>query len=193
MAAYATLEQLKSYLGITVSTDNTQLTDLLTRISLAVDNYCGRWFEARSLTRYFESDALDVGSNMLWVDADLLTINTSGLTNGDSSATVIPSTEYWLMPRNSSPYYGIRLKSTSTYVWEWDTDYWVSVAGTWGYAATAPADVMHATVRWAAYAYHQKDAPVYDTTVIPEAGVITVPTGIPADVREILKPYRRLV
>jgi hypothetical protein len=191
MAPYATVEQLKQYQGITVATDDARLYDLLNRVSLSIDTYTGRWFEARTATRYYGKSALDIPNNTLWLDADLLTVTT--LTNGDDSATVIASTNYWLLDRNVTPYWGIRLKANSTYAWEWDTDCWVSVAGTWGWSATPPADIIHAAVRWGAYCYHQKDAPVYDTTVIPEAGIITIPVGIPSDVERILKPYRRLV
>jgi hypothetical protein len=43
----------------------------------------------------------------------------------------------------------------------------------------------------AAYYYQQKDAQVFDTVAIPDAGVITIPSGIPADVKLILAPYRK--
>ena len=83
------------------------------------------------------------------------------------------------------------MKIDSSYSWEFDTDYWVSVAGTWGYSATPPDDIIHACIRLAAYYYRQKDAQVFDTTAMPEQGVITVPQGIPRDVKLILEPYIR--
>ena len=43
----------------------------------------------------------------------------------------------------------------------------------------------------ASYFYRQKDAQVFDVTATPELGTITVPAGIPADVRILLDPYRR--
>ena len=96
------------------------------------------------------------------------------------------------MPRNRTPKYGIRLKVDSTYSWEFDTDYWVSVAGTWGYSTTAPYDIVQATIRLVAYYYAQKDAQVFDVTAVPEAGVITVPQGMPRDVERMLQPYMRM-
>ena len=174
-------------------TDNDLLSDLLDRVTEAIDQYTGRSFTASSsASRYYESDALDKDTNTLWLDNDCLTV--TSLKNGDDDTTTIPSTEYWLVDRNQGPpYYGIRLKSDSDYSWEWDTDGWVEVTGTWGYSTTAPADIVHACIRWAAYAYHQKDAPVYDVQAFPESGVITVPQGIPTDVERILAPYKRLV
>jgi hypothetical protein len=45
----------------------------------------------------------------------------------------------------------------------------------------------------AGYYYRQKDAGVFDTTAIPDMGVIQVPQGIPRDVQLILNPYRKAV
>jgi len=188
---YARLGALKTYLGIDHDTsgDDVLLETLLTQASKAIDTYTRRTFEAETETRYFEAADLDDNYTLV-VDRDLLTVTT--LTNGDDSATVIPDTEYWLTPRNRTPKQGIRLKADSTYQWENDTDYWITVAGTWGYSADPPTDIVHACIRLAAYYYAQKDAQVFDVTANPEAGVITVPQGIPRDVERILGPYCRV-
>lgn len=193
--AYATLAQVKDYLDINYDTSDVLLTRLLQRAETAIDRYTGRTFEAETETRYFERHHLDDTGFLLLVDRDLLTITT--LTNGDSSSTAIPNTEYWLTDARGGrnygpPYHAIRLKIDSTYSWEFDTDYFVEVAGTWGYSTTAPNDIAHATIRLVAYYYAQKDAQVFDTTAVPEAGVITVPQGMPRDVERILEPYLRM-
>ena len=189
--AYATLGALKDYLGISGSGDDRLLRDLLARVSDAIDTHCSRTFSASTETRYFEADALADDGHTLMVDKDLLTVAT--LTNGDAGATTVANTEYWLVDRNQGPpYYGIRLKSGSTYAWEWDQDGWVSVAGSWGWSSSPPGDIKQSCIRWASYAYHQKDANVYDVTAFPEAGIITVPQGVPADVKLMLLPYRRI-
>jgi len=188
--SYAHLGVLKQYLGLsaTETTDDTLLQDLLDRATTAIDNHCGRRFSANTETRYYEDDAVD--GQTLYLDEDLISITT--LTNGDSDSTTISSSDYWLIPRNEGPpYYGIRLKSDTTTTWEFDIDYWVSVAGTWGWNTTPPADIVQACIRLASYYYHQKDVPVYETSVFPESGVITVATGMPVDVRELLDPYRK--
>ena len=82
------------------------------------------------------------------------------------------------------------MSNTGVY-WEWDTDYWVSVTGTWGYSATCPDDVRRACLVLAAYYYRQKDSQVFDVTAIPEAGVITIPQGIPATVTRVIAKYRK--
>lgn len=191
--SYARLHELKQYRGIgaTTTTDDVLLQSFLDRATEAIQRYTGRRFEAETETRYYDEDAYDSETGMLWLDDDLLTITT--LTNGDSSGTTISSTYYTLMPRNGSPpYYGIMLtQATSTvYNWEWDTDYWVSVLGTWGYSATPPPDVVQACIRWASHMYDQKDAAIYETTAFPESGIIALASGVPVDVKVLLDPYK---
>ena len=143
-------------------------------------------------TKYIESDALEDDGLTLWVPDDLISITT--LTNGDDAGTTIVDTEYWLIDRNEGPpYYAIRLKSDSDDSWEWDTDKWVSVAGEWGWSTEPPPDVTQACIRWASWLYHLKDAPVYETTIFPESGAMVIPRGLPQDITEAIKPYRRIV
>ena len=171
--------------------DDPLLESLIEAASRAIDAYCGRRFYAATTTRYYEMDAVD--GDYLRLDDDLLTITT--LTNGDDSSTTISSSYYWLWPRQGGPpYHSIRLKESGTTVYDWevDSDYFISVAGTWGWASTTPDNIKHACIRYAAYMYHQKDAGVYDVTTFPADGVITVPQGIPRDVKILLDPYRRL-
>jgi len=174
------------------STDDSLLTDLITRVGKAIDSYCGRTFTAASDTRYYEYDSVD--GRYLHLDEDLVTITT--LTNGDSSSTVIPNTEYWLWPRNQGPpYHAIRLEAESAYDWEVDTDYMISVAGTWGYAASGsePADIVQACIEWAAYCYRKRDAPFLEAVGFEEGGTITIPQGMPVSVKIALAPYKRIV
>ena len=194
--SYARLAEVKIDLGIDAdeTADDVLLQEYLDEATAAIDTYTRRTFEAATDTRYFERDALDGSGFLLHMDRDLLTV--TALTNGDSGATAIPDTEYWLTDAEGGrnlgpPYQAIRLKIDSTYSWEFDTDYWVSVAGTWGYSATPPKDIVRACKRLAMYYYAQKDAQVFDVTAVPEAGVITVPQGIPRDVERILQPYCR--
>ena len=188
--AYLTLIELKTYLGIVEDDDDTLIQDAIDDAVSYIEAETDRDFEATSDTKYFESDAIDPhNSRLLHLDDDLMTLTT--LTNGDSSATAITSADYDLMPRNSTPYHAIRLTQNGSSYWEFDTDYEVSVLGTWGYSTTPPADIKRAVTVLASYFYHQKDSQVFDTTAIPEAGVITIPAGIPATVTKVIGKYRR--
>jgi len=121
-----------------------------------------------------------------------LTDNGTGTHTVVPEGTPIPNTEYWLHPRNlGPPYFGIRLKTDSTYSWTFDTDCFVSVNGDWAYSAAVPGDIKEACKVLAAFAYRRKDSQVFEVTAIPGAGVITIPQGIPAGITDVLTYYKR--
>lgn len=174
--------------------DTDLLTDSITAAQAYIEAQTNRVFEATTETRYYDDSALDRWNGRLLnlFSDDLLTVTT--LTNGDSSGTEIDTGDYWLVPRNEGPpYHGILLKSDIDDYWQWDTDYWVSVAGTWGYSTTVPGDIKQATKVLAAFAYRAKDASVFETTAIVESGAIAIPQGIPAYVDRVLTFYKRRI
>jgi hypothetical protein len=184
--AYANLSNLKDYLGITTDGDDNLLSDLLTRAEGVVDAYTGRHFEAETATKYFGLDDID-GQDLNLYGYDLLTV--TKLTNGNG--VEIASANYRLFPRNDNPKWLIRLDED--YSWEFDdSDSEISVAGTWGYSATAPADITHACVRLAAFIYRQKDTSAdLDRPMVTGDGVTIMPSGLPSDVQKLLDRYKR--
>lgn len=188
--AYTTRAVVKTYLNIEKGRDNNLIDDLIDRAQAAIESFTSWAFEAVTATRYFDSDAVENG--LLWVGGNLVSITT--LTNGDDDATVISSSDYRLLPRNSGPpYFGVKMLVDTTTTWDFDIDGEVSILGTWGYSTSPPADIVHACIRLAGYYYRQKDAQVFDVTAVPDAGIITIPQGIPADVKLILDRYPRWV
>lgn len=188
--AYATLAQARKELNIVTFGDDALIQEKLDAATIVIERETGWIFEAVTATRYFDSDAVD--DNLLWVGGDLVSITT--LTNGDDDATVISSSDYRLLPRNEGPpYHEVKMLIDTTTTWEFDIDGEVSILGAWGYSASPPDDIMQACIRLAGYYYRVKDAQVYDTIAIPDAGIITIPKGIPADVRLILNRYQRWV
>ena len=107
--------------------------------------------------------------------------------------TLIANTNYWLVPFNLTPHYAIQLKKNTGVYWQFDTDDRVSVSGTWGYSTTAPGDIKMACLHLAAFYFRSKDSQVFDVTAIPDAGVITIPQGIPATVTRILERYKKYI
>lgn len=187
---YANATDLKTYLNIDEATDDSLLDTLLAAAQQAIDSYCARVFEkSTDETRYFDAYR-DVEGRTLYLDRDLCSITT--ITNGDG--VEVAANEYVTEPRNGAPYDRIRLLSSSSKSWTYITDpeNAISIVGRWAYATSAPDDISHACVRLAAYYYRQRDAQVFDTTATPELGVITIPQGMPADVKILLDPYRRL-
>jgi len=194
MSNYIQLEDLRGYLDIDLTSDNPLLQEAIEDAAAYIDAQTNRHFEAETDTRYFDSSARDRCNSRLLnlFGDDLLTVTT--LTNGDSSATAIAATKYWLVPRNSGPpYHGILLKTDIADYWEWDTDYWVTIVGTWGYSTTVPDDIRRATAVLAAYFYRQKDAQMFETTAIVESGAIAIPQGIPATVDRVIQRYKRYI
>ena len=191
--AYIELADLRGYQGISLTTDDDLLQQAIDNAQSYIESQTNRRFEANSETRYYGREALDCHDRtILHLNTDLLTVWT--LTNGDADSTVIADTNYWLLDRNEGPpYHQIQLKRDITDYWEWDTDYWVSVLGTWGYSATPPDDIIQACTGMAAYLYTQKSAQVFETTAVLESGVLVIPQGIPATVTRIIERYKRYI
>jgi hypothetical protein len=182
--AYATTSELKTYLGVTGSGDDALLETLLDRATSLIDTYTGYTFAAVAATRIYQSDNLY--GDTLYLDS--LLISVTKVTDGQQNE--ICSDSYVLLPRSGPRYHAIKLIDSS---WnEADNGDVAQITGTWGWSETPPDDIVHACVRLAAFLYRQKDAQVFDVAAFPEAGVITLPRGIPADVKLILDKYTRL-
>jgi len=192
---YATLAEVKLYRGVatTHTSDDALLTALITRAVQQIDRHCDRTFSAPTTaeTHYFDA-VRDVSDDRrtLYLDDDLAEIET--VVNGDGKT--ITNTAYVPEPRNRRPYHAIRLTWDAYGLWTWTTrpEDAIKITGKWAYSTAAPADIKHATIRLAAYMYAQKDSNVYDVTAMPDAGVMTVPQGMPRDVKLILDDYKKL-
>ena len=186
--AYTTAADVKTLLGISGSGDDTLLGVLVAAAQAAVDAYCNRTFEASTNTiRYFDAIGPHIEGAKLYLDRDLCAINS--VTNGD--AAVI--TAYVTLPANDTPYYALKLKTTSGTTWTYSTDWEsaIAISGKWAYSTSAPANIVHATKLLAAFYYRQKDSPLQDVTAI-EAGVVIKPLAFPDAVRGILAGYRKI-
>ena len=188
---YTTATAVKSYLGITSSSDDALLTTLISSAQAAIDTYTHRTFEAATdTTRYFdaEDDTSESYTMLDWTPYGLDLAQITSIVNGDGAT--IPASAYVLEPRHYPPYFGVKIKVSSGLYFEYDNnndhENAIAVTGRWAYSITAPADVVHACIRWTAYLYRQKDSGTYETTVIPGAGVVEVPMGIPRDVQMLL-------
>lgn len=197
--AYITLLDFKvQYLGIKLDeTDNDPLiTDTITRAQKAVETYTNRVFEASADSTRTFTVGVDTDGRTLYFDKDICQFTTIK-TNADNGTggTTVPSTAYVTLPRNETPYYGIKLLGSANYDWEYtdDPEAGITVLGRWAWSITAPDDIAQATLRWAGYLYKQKDAQVFDTTAMPDAGVMIIPAGIPKDVKILLEPYVKRV
>jgi hypothetical protein len=188
--AYTTLADLKEYLGIDeeADDDDSLLEALIGRAQAYIETDTKCLFEPVEETRLFNTPMV---SRLLILDKTLLTV--TEILNGDGE--VISEDDIILYPPNETAKWAIKLKDSShTVTWKLKDGYAeqaISVEGGWGDFAEPPEDIVHGCTRLAAFYYRQKDAQVFDTTAMPEAGVITIPQGIPKDVKMILDKYRK--
>ena len=193
--AYTTNTELKTYAGITEVVHDTLLTSLISRAQATIDAYVGFSFEAAAdSTRYFDAASVRAGGH---VDGRLLTFDTwccsiTSVTNGDGDT--VAATYYVTEPRNGSRYYGIKLLASSGLSWEsqsdGDAEKAITVVGKFAWSTTAPADIVHATLRLALWYYRQRDSSTdLDRPMLAE-GVTILPSMIPADVTRILDQYK---
>lgn len=190
MADYCTATQVKAAgrLNITTSTYDTELAAIVTaasrwvdRVTWGIDN---AFAASGNTSRYYRGDSVD--NSTLYLDAPLISVNS--LTNGDSAT--ITSANYWLMPRNSSYYWSIRLKSTAD-GWNFDTDGEVIVNGVWGFSTTVPDAVREATAMLSGWMFKRYQAALQDNTANPEMGQIIYGEAIPKQVMALLEPYKQ--
>ena len=189
MADYCTVADVKALAGAESAGDDALLATLVARASALVDTYTRRAFTATTTTRYY-SPGEDTHGLTLFLDADLLSITT--LTNGDGEE--IASGDYALLPLNTERRDRIKLKASSGLTWTYDADPEgaLSVAGTWGYSTTPPADIVQATARLALWLYRQREAPFgkIGNTI---TGEYEIPVALPSDVKAILNQYKKSV
>lgn len=189
------LATFRTYQGSTSTGSSGLLQACLDAADREILNFCHRtsqWsgFEASSssATRYYRANDIitlpDIGGMtgpVLWLDAELLSV--TSLLNGTSSA--ISSTGYWLEPRNNPPYKWIRLKTGGS--WIFDTDGEIEVQGTWGFSTGPDAAIQDYVKQTAKYKYEIRASAVFDITAQPDIGIITIPKGMPANVKLGLK------
>lgn len=154
MPGYVDVGDMKAYLRQPISNDeDVILGELISIAKDHIDSWCGRHFNVVTQTRYFDQDAVDMlilderyhemmvyTAPRLSLDDDLIAV--SGLTNGDG--TTIVSSNYRLMPRNSTPKQEIILLNGLAWAF---TNIWseIAVTGTWGYGSTVPDSVALAS------------------------------------------------
>lgn len=168
--------------------DDSVVDALITQASRWIDKHTGRRFYSSTETHYFD---VPNGRELL-LDDDLISVTT--LTNGDT--TVLTTADYFLLPYNVTPYYAVKLKESSSYFWEWDSnansEKVITIAGAWGYSATCPAEIELACQLIVVNVYRNRfGTNQTGVATITGAGVVITPNDIPAAVLALLRAYIR--
>jgi len=194
--AYISTADLKSYMNITASSDDTQIGNAVTRAQAMVDSVTHRTFEAAAdttrtytpLLLNYNGDLMD--NDTIYLSADLFSL--TSITNGDGNSVSL--NDIVLLPSNVKPAYGIKIKRGVNLAWNYVTspENAISVTGKFAYSQTAPADVVAATLRIAAYLYRQREGtPDSDRAILSADGMVLAAPQIPKDVMSILRTYVR--
>jgi len=192
--SYCSLSDVKAYLSIDNANtdDDALLTSLIARAQAVIETYTGHVFEASTATtKYFDAVA-DVHKRFLYFN-NLVCVDITSVVNGDG--VTIASNKYTTEPRNDSPYYGIALLGSSGFSWTYtdDPENAIAITAKWAWSASPPNDIVHACIRVASWLYYQKDNAIdIDKPLLVSSGML-LPPGFPADIREMLEAYRRLI
>jgi len=189
---YATLAQLKTYLAVTSTADDALLTDLLVRATAAIEQMTRKTFSAPAATSRTFGRELMMWDGVLKRDYLLLPSGVYiaqlvGAADGDSIA--IPLTEIDTHPPDA-PYTVLARRDK-----RWcSASQHATITARWGYSITPPADIVHATIRLAAWLYRQRGtANDPDRPTVADGGLVLLPSALPDDVRLILERYRDVV
>jgi len=195
--SYATLTDLKTYLGVGTTADDALLSQCLTRAQGFLEAQTTRVFEASADTTRYLDAAADVvedeqgRGSLLILPADLCAV--TSVTNGDGVA--VAASEYVTEPRGSTPYWALRLKANATVGWTYTTtpENAISIVGRWAYSTTPPADVVQACLALATYFYRQRGAEATGMEpVMSQSGVVMLPPRIPDVVKAVIARYQRV-
>ncbi len=196
---YASVEALKSRLGITDTSDDFELQAAVRAASISVEQYCGRtfWRTPAGTVRTFQPDAN--GYTLTFPPFnDLVSVSIFATDDkGDNTySTTWAATEYQLMPFDAGtkpvpePYTSVRAVGTRVFpiffsiLQRLDP---VKITGVFGWP-TVPPDVQQATMILASEIFKLKDAP-FGVAGFGDFGVVRIKTN--PMVAYLLDPYRR--
>lgn len=179
--AYLTLADAKEYLGIAAATtsEDSLLSDLLAAAQSSIEQYCDRVFEAASDTTRVLDASIEAQGRWLNLPHDLAQI--TSIINGDTASTAFAASDYHTAPTDP-PYSALMLKP-DVVLWQGD----ISITGRWASSVAPPAAIAQATRDYVAFLYRAVDRQADAAQAVRTLGI-----ALPAHVRHMLEPYRRL-
>jgi uncharacterized phiE125 gp8 family phage protein len=193
---YVTSAELKAYLRISDTDDDTQIALAIAAASRAVDTSAGRQFGVVSpAEQRFYTARWDRRSRRWIVDVDDLMSTTgfAAITVDVDGDTVGSIDDYVLEPRNAAakgrPWTAMLVRPDSTYKPTGARDE-VAVTALWGWSAV-PSAVKQATLLQASRFFARRQSP-YGIAGSPDDGSeMRLLARVDPDVAVILSPYRR--
>lgn len=193
--AYATLDELRADPALKLAegetADDMLLQDLLDAVKQFIDTETGRVFAlSTDNVRHFDARR-DVEGRTLYLKDDLCQI--TEILNGDGDE--IEAGEYTTLPSDTTPYYAIKLKSSSGKSWTYtdDPEDAITITGRHSYAVSAPLDIKRANIIGAAALYKMAASGDGDRPILAGGGIVIEPSRLPATFWKIVNNYKRQV
>lgn len=196
---YTTLAQLKAKLlpeGVTFTTNDTMVENIIEAVSRWIDAYCGRiFYTTSSETRVYTP----ITSHLVVTD-DIATITSVKLDTGSRAyGTTLAATDYDTIPFNTAstvmPIMGLKITPNGTQRFYPSIEKSVQVVGTFGVPASCTwlEQVREACEIQCARIYKRKDSP-FGVIGTGALGQVSVVSELDADVKALLSyPLRRMV
>ena len=187
---YATVAELKVWLGITDATDDTALGSVLDAASRQIDEDTGRFFyqTAAGTVRYYTA------TNTGYVLIDDCVSLTAMATDGDGDRTYEDTwavTDYDLLPENAladgRPYDTLAVSPSGSYRLPTGVRKGVKLTGTWGWASV-PDRIHQACLIKAAWLFKRRDSPL-GVAGSSDVGIMRVGRWDP-DYDKLIETYR---
>ena len=192
--SYATLAQFKAAVGITDTTDDTALQNVLDATDTLIDLYCDRktGFGTASETRYYTAEDYQY---VLTDDlVSVTTLQTDDDANGTYETTWTSGTDFVLAPRNAAldgfPYTEIDTSVTWPRNFPKDVYLGVKVVGVFGFPSV-PAAVTQAEIIQAGAVWNSRTAPFGVIGSADLGGILRMSRALHPEAALILEPYRK--
>jgi len=192
--SYATLAQFKAAVGITDTTDDAALQNVLDATDTLIDLYCDRktGFGTATETRYYTAEDYDycLTDDLVSVTA----LHTDDLGNGTYSTAWTSGTDFQLTPKNAAldgfPYTGISRSNAYTKNFPKNVFLGARVQGVFGFPSV-PASVVQAEIIQANAVWSSRTAPFSVIGSADLGGILRMSRALHAEAALILEPYRR--
>jgi hypothetical protein len=192
--SYATLAQFKAAVGITDSTDDAALQNVLDATDTLIDLYCDRktGFGTATETRYYTAEDYEYVLTDDFVS--VTTLQTDDDANGTYETTWTSGTDYVLAPRNASldgfPYTEIDTSVTWPRNFPKDVYLGVKVTGVFGFPSV-PSAVVQAEIIQAGAVWNSRTAPFGVIGSADLGGILRMSRALHPEAALILEPYRK--
>jgi hypothetical protein len=190
---YVTRDNVQQALGLGTATlvpDSEEIDQVITSVSRAIDDYCGRFFYSVAGTVTFTAD------NYLFlpiVDFSAVTsVKTDEDNDGTPEITLTAGTDYRLATNKTVPgwpYTGIQITSFGSHTLPLGVTEGVEVSGTRGWGGNVPEPVKAAALLQCSRIHARRQSP-YGVAGSPEGGIVRLLSRLDPDVELMLRPYR---